>query len=64
MVITAVVCVLNEQNEVTYMMKMPWDTAISEYHGRKGYFITTEGGDIPYKVKRKKLKNIKYQSPS
>lgn len=67
MVVNAVVCVVDIEDGkkvITSMMKMSWDTAIDQYHGREGYYIASEKDDLPYPVKRKSLRNVIHQSKS
>ena len=69
MVVKALVCTVGEidgEKKIVNIMKMSWDQAIEDYHGKRCnqgfYYVACEGDKLPYPVKRNPLKNIIYHS--
>ncbi len=64
---TATIYTIDENNEVIDQFDIDYNQGIAEYWGKKcqrgKYYCARKGISIPYKFKKKLLKNIKPSSP-
>lgn len=58
-----VVYILNKNNEIVHQFDCDWDIAIQYYYGKRDhrgrFYVSPKGKDVPFKRKKKELKDIK-----
>lgn len=57
-----IVYILDDKNEIVHQFKVDWDVAVNTYHGKRDhrgrFYIAPEGKEVPFKRKKKLLRDI------
>lgn len=58
-----IVYILDDKNEIVHQFTVDWNIAVNMYHGKRDhrgrFYIAPEGKPVPFKRKKKKLRDIR-----